>query len=82
MFMLIHMKTTLVIDDGVMRRLKAEAARQRRTMSELVDAALRAFLDHRRGPAPELPPLPTFHGGRLLVDIANREALYTVLDAD
>lgn len=40
-----------------------------------IGRTLRALLEHRRSPAPALPPLPTFHGGRLLVDIANRDAL-------
>lgn len=35
------MKTTLNIDDGVMARLKEEAARRRTTMSELVEAGIR-----------------------------------------
>jgi Ribbon-helix-helix protein, copG family len=34
------MKTTLNIDDTVVEQLKREAARQRRTMSELVESAL------------------------------------------
>ena len=34
-----HMKTTLNIDDTVMAELKREAARQGRTMSELVESA-------------------------------------------
>jgi hypothetical protein len=79
--MLNHMKTTLNIDDQVMRDLKAEAARQGTTMSELVEAALRRSLQ----PAPympELPPLPTFHGGRELVDLSDRDAMYRVFDED
>ena len=57
--MVSHMKTTLTIDDGVMVRLKAEAARRRTTMSALVETALRLLLD---APASrrELPPLPSF----------------------
>jgi hypothetical protein len=35
------MKTTLNIDDTVMAQLKREAVRQGRTMSELVETALR-----------------------------------------
>lgn len=77
--MFIHMKTTLVIDDGVMRRLKAEAARERRTISELVDTALRAHLDQRRGRARDLPPLPTF-ASLARVDVADREALYHAME--
>jgi hypothetical protein len=36
------MKTTLNIDDTVMAQLKREAARQGRTMSELVETASRS----------------------------------------
>jgi metal-responsive CopG/Arc/MetJ family transcriptional regulator len=41
------MKTTLNIADSVMKELKREAARQGRTMSELVEAALRRLLQQR-----------------------------------
>jgi hypothetical protein len=77
--MVIHMKTTLIIDDQVMRRLKAEAARQGRTLSQLVEAALRLFLERR--PAPPVPtaPLPMFQS-RALVDLADREALYRAME--
>ncbi len=76
--MVIHMKTTLMIDDHIMRRLKAEAAREGRTLSQLVEAALRLFLDRR--PAPPAPaPLPTFQS-RALVDLADRAALYQAME--
>ena len=42
-----HLTTTLNIDDSVMAELKREAARQGRTMSELVETALR-LLRRRR----------------------------------
>jgi hypothetical protein len=77
--MLLHMRTTLIIDDGVMRRLKAEAARQKRTISELVDAALRDHLDRRRARPASLPPLPAFTS-RPRVDVADREALYHAME--
>jgi hypothetical protein len=73
------MKTTLVIDDSVMERLKAAAARQRRTMSELVEVALRRFLDERE-PLEQLHELPSFDGGGALVDVADRDALYNIMD--
>ncbi|MBI5480334.1 MAG: ribbon-helix-helix protein, CopG family [Deltaproteobacteria bacterium] len=73
------MKTTLVIADDVMTRLREEAARQRRTLSEMVEAALRLLLAKRpRGR--KLPPLPTFRGGRFLVDVADRDALYRAME--
>ncbi|MGD9965873.1 MAG: ribbon-helix-helix protein, CopG family [Hyphomonadaceae bacterium] len=73
------MKTTLNIDDGIMTELKREAARQGRTMSELVETALRLFLrSPRRTKA--LPPLPSFRSGGAFVNVANREALYEVME--
>jgi len=71
------MKITLNIADPVMVRLKQEAARQRRTMSELVETALRRFFEQKE--KLEIPQLPTFHEGRERVDIANRGALNVVL---
>jgi hypothetical protein len=77
-----QMKTTLNIDDTVMARLRQEAARQKRTMSELVEAALRLLFQTGRQQAKKkkLPPLPRFHGGKHLVDIADRNALYDVME--
>ena len=74
-----HMKTTLNINETVMTELKREAARQGRTMSELVETALRNLFKSQRKPT-QLSPLPTFHGGGALVDIADREALYQAME--
>jgi hypothetical protein len=77
--MVFHMKTTLNIDDTVMAQLKREAARQGRTMSDLVETALRGlFRAQRQGGT--LPPLPTFHGGGTRVDVADRDALYQAME--
>ncbi len=75
------MKTTLNIDDSVMAELKREAARQGRTMSELVETALRLLLRAQRKPA-KIPPLPTFNSGGMRVDIADREAFYDAMEGD
>jgi len=74
-----HMKTTINIDDTVFAELKREAARQGRTMSDLVETALRLMLrsQPRRG---RLPALPTFRSGGTLVDIADRDALYHAME--
>jgi hypothetical protein len=76
--MVFHMKTTLNIDDTVMAQLKREAARQGRTMSELVETALRLLF---RSPKKrqDLPPLPVFRSGAL-VDVADRDALYRAME--
>ena len=77
--MVSHMKTTLNIDDTVMRQLKREAARQSRTMSELVETALRLLFRSQKKPQ-DIPPLPTFHSGGALVDTADRDALYRAME--
>ena len=77
--MVFHIKTTLNIDDGVMRRLRREAARTGRTMSELVETALRGLLQTKPA-AVELRPLPSFTSGGALVDVADREALYRAME--
>ena len=77
--MVFHMKTTLNISDATMRQLKQEAARQGRTMSELVEAALRALLENQPA-ATSLPPLPRFHCGGARVNVASREVLYDVME--
>jgi len=73
------MKTTLNIDETVMAQLKREAARQGRTMSELVETALRGLFQSRQKKG-QLPPLPKFRSGGALVDIADREALYHAME--
>lgn len=78
-----HMKTTLNIDDSVMQRLREEAARRGTTMSQLVEAGLRRVLsDHATFdlPSKEIPPLPTWNGGKELVDISDRHSLYKVME--
>jgi hypothetical protein len=79
--MVFHMKTTLNIDDTVMATLRRESVRQGRTMSELVEAGLRLlFQSARKKAKKKLPPLPTFRGGKPVVDIADRNALYDVME--
>ena len=77
--MVFHMKTTLNIDDTVMAQLKREAARQERTMSELVEMALRLLFRSKRK-REDLPLLPTFQSGGPLVDVADRDALYQAME--
>jgi hypothetical protein len=77
--MAFHVKTTLNIKDAVPARLKREAARQGRTMSEPVETALRGLLRSREEPV-QLSALPTFNSGGALVDIADREALYPAME--
>lgn len=74
------MKTTLVIPDPVMKRVKEHAAREGTTISSIVEAALRAFLADLGKPRVALPPMPTWDLGIPAVDVADREALYDFFD--
>lgn len=74
-----NMKTTLNIEDSVMEALRKESARTGRTMSELVETALRQLLARRVKPV-ALPPLPSFESGGAFVDIADRDALYRAME--
>ena len=48
-------------------------------MSELVEAALYKLLTEPKNEE-ALPPLPEFHSGGARVNVANREALYDVME--
>lgn len=74
------MKTTLNIADSVFNQLKREAARQGRTMGELVESGLR-LLFHLQKQKSQLPPLPTF-SSEILVDPADRNALYDAMEEE
>jgi hypothetical protein len=74
-----HMKTTLNIDPTVMHLLKQESTRRGCTMTELVESALRLFLQQKPQPR-RLPPLPTFKSGGHLVDVADRDSLYQAME--
>ncbi len=73
------MKTTLNIDDRILAQLRREAARQGRTMSDLVETALRNLLQRQKKPA-ELSPLPNFTSGGSFVDVGDRDALYQAME--
>jgi hypothetical protein len=73
-------KTTLNLDDRLWARLKQLASQEGKTMSELLDAAIRRLLrDSSSRPAPP-SELPAFDSGGAAVDVANRDELYRLLD--
>ena len=78
------MRTTITIDEDLYRRAKATAARHGRTVSELIEDAVRESLRPRRGLTSEVAPLPTFGGSGVLpgVDLADFRSLGDVMDAD
>jgi len=79
--MVFRMKTTLIIPDPVFRDLKRQAIERGATLSELAAELLRKGLAERPKSV-RLPPLPSFKMGPPRVNVADREALYDVLDAE
>lgn len=74
------MKTTLIIPDQIFRELKRIAARRRATLSAVVEETLRRGLDALDGVAGKLPPLPFHRIGVPRVDVADRDALYRLME--
>jgi plasmid stability protein len=79
--MLICVRTTLNLPDSLAEEAKERAATEGRTLTSLVEEGLRMVLAAHDEPVPH-EPLPTHSGGRLLVDLEDKEALWAILDAD
>jgi plasmid stability protein len=80
--MLVRMRTTMNLPDGLMDEVRNRARDSGRTVTSVVEEALRAFLDREPEPDPDFEPLPTWGtpGGRMLVDLEDKEALWAILD--
>ncbi len=79
--MLLHMRTTVILPDDLFRRAKAKAAREGRTLTSLVEEALRANLEPRATPRKRIK-LKVDNGGGMLVDLdlSNNAAVRDFLD--
>lgn len=80
--MLVHMRTTMNLPDGLMEAVKERATTSGRTVTSIVEDALRLFLAADPEGEPDDEPLPSFGapGGRILVDLEDKDALWAVLD--
>ncbi|MEY4582842.1 MAG: hypothetical protein RL701_7545 [Pseudomonadota bacterium] len=78
------MKTTLNLDERLLMRAKTLAKREGKTLTALIEEALRARLAPKtRAELHTRVILPTVKGtAPPRVDIADRNALYDLLDAD
>lgn len=76
------MRTTIRIDDELLRKLKAMSARTGRTVGALIEDAVRAALARTEAKVSELQPLPTYGGSGVLpgVDLSSTTALLDVMD--
>jgi hypothetical protein len=76
-------RTTLALDERIYERIKAKARREHRHFQDCANDLLRLGLGAEATRARVKPkPLPVLHGGRLLVDVADREALYDVMERE
>ena len=80
--LLICMRTTINLPDALAEAAKAKAAAEGRTFTSVVEEGLRTILAVE--PTVTSVTLPAYgtRGGEVLVDLADREALWAALDAD
>jgi hypothetical protein len=75
------MRTTLVIDDELIRELKRRAAEENRTLSDVTQETLRRGLARARpSRRRRRVKVPTFAMGEPRIDVADRDQLYEILD--
>jgi Arc/MetJ family transcription regulator len=81
------MRTTLDIEDQLLKQAKVVAARQGSTLTAVIEQALRRMLEGggtaSRKKSVKLPLLPIAPGGKgQLVDLSSNERLSELLDED
>lgn len=80
--MLICMRTTINLPDALAEAARAKAAAEGRTFTSVVEEGLRAVLAVEPTTTPITLPAYGTLGGKVLVDLADRDALWAALDAD
>jgi hypothetical protein len=74
-------RTTLLLDDNQMERLKDLARSQGRTMTDLINEFIAEGLAARAASQPaQTLSLPVFEMGRPRVNLADREALEAIME--
>jgi hypothetical protein len=78
----IIMRTTMDIDDPILREIKAIHEREGRSMGAVVSELLADALARRRAPRARPAFRWTSRPMRALVDLADKDAVYAALDAE
>ncbi|MDE0390820.1 MAG: type II toxin-antitoxin system VapB family antitoxin [Rhodospirillales bacterium] len=78
------MRTTIDVNDALLKAVKTRAANEHRTLKETFEQALRAYLSGPPSARTDAPPIPTFrgHGVQLGVDLTDSAALQAIMDAE
>lgn len=74
------MKTTVNLDEHLLREAKKQAVEDGTTLGRLIEEALRGVLTARRGLQPNEVRWVVVDGGPPRVDIADRDALYEFME--
>lgn len=76
------MRTTIRIDEALYREAKATAAQTGRTVSSVIEDAVRESLRRSHDEPREAPPLPTFGGTGVMpgVDLTSNAAVREMMD--
>ena len=82
--MLSCMRTTIDINDALLLAAKSRAVRERKTLKEVVEQALRELLSGPKRGVADAPPIPVFHGDGVQpgVDLTDNAALEDLMNAD
>ena len=80
--MLLCMRTTLSLDEDLMRKVKRRAVDTDQTVSAMVETALRDLLERESKPRKKHPFRWVTVKGRLLpgVDLTDRNSLYDIME--
>lgn len=73
-------RTTLALDDVLIELIKERARQQARTFQDCANELLRLGLDVADRGADPPRPMPVFSLGTASVDIADRDALYQLME--
>ena len=78
------MRTTIDVNDELLRAVKVYAAGERMTLKAAFERALREFLAGPAVSAAKVPPIPVFHGQGTQpgVDLTDSAALRDLMDAE
>ena len=79
-----HMRTTIDIEDALLRAVKARAADEHRTLEEVFEQALREYLNRLSCTGTDAPPIPTFRGRGVQpgVDLTDDAALQAIMASE
>ena len=78
------MRTTIDVNDALMKAVKMRAANERMTLKETFERALREYLTSPSGATTDAPIIPTFSGNGVQpgVDLTDNAALQAIMDAE